>query len=64
MEGYTYESAAAELEQILEELKNNTISIDQLATKVEKASQLIAFCKQKLNNTEKTVTDIIAKLEL
>ncbi|UYW02383.1 exodeoxyribonuclease VII small subunit [Flavobacterium agricola] len=63
MEGYTYESAAKELEQILEALKNDEISIDNLATKVEKASKLIAFCKEKLSNTEKSVQVIIDKLE-
>jgi exodeoxyribonuclease VII small subunit len=64
MEGYTYESAASELEQILEDLKNDTISIDELETKVEKASKLISFCKAKLTNTEKNVSEIIEKLGL
>ena len=64
MEGYTYEIAATELEKILEELKNDSISIDDLASKVEKASKLISFCKAKLTNTEKNVTEIIEKLGL
>lgn len=64
MEGYTYESAALELEEILEELKNDSISIDDLAIKVDKAGKLITFCKEKLSNTEKNVTEIIEKLGL
>jgi exodeoxyribonuclease VII small subunit len=64
MEGYTYEIAATELEKILEELKNDSISIDDLASKVEKASLLITFCKEKLSSTEKNVTEIIEKLGL
>jgi len=64
MEGYTYESAALELEQILQELKNDSISIDHLAAKIEKASSLITFCKNKLIDTEKNVTEIIEKLAL
>ncbi|RZJ72297.1 exodeoxyribonuclease VII small subunit [Flavobacterium sp.] len=64
MEGITYESAAKELDVILNELRNDQVSIDQLAEKVERASKLIAFCKEKLNNTEKKVEDIVAKLGL
>nr|WP_317631862.1 exodeoxyribonuclease VII small subunit [uncultured Flavobacterium sp.] len=64
MEEYNYEKAASELEQILEELKSDTISIDQLAERVEKAGKLIVFCKEKLTATEQNVTEIIQKLGL
>ncbi len=64
MEGITYESAAKELDVILNELRNDQVSIDELAEKVERASKLIAFCKEKLGNTEKKVEDIVAKLGL
>ncbi len=64
MEQYTYERATAELESILEQLKNDDITIDELATKVEQAGKLINFCKEKLNTTEKNVTEIIEKLGL
>lgn len=64
MENYTYESASKELEIILETLKNDEVSIDELAEKVEKASQLIVFCKEKLSATEKKVDQIINDLSL
>ena len=64
MEEYNYEKAASELEQILEELKSDNISIDQLAERVEKAGKLIVFCKEKLTATEQNVTEIIQKLGL
>jgi len=64
MDGITYESAAKELDGILNELRSDQVSIDQLAEKVERASKLIAFCKEKLGNTEKKVEDIVAKLGL
>lgn len=64
MEEYTYERATTELEAILEQLKNDDISIDELATKVEHAGKLINFCKDKLTTTEKNVSEIIEKLGL
>jgi len=64
MEQFTYESASKELEKILNELRNDEVTIDQLAEKVERASKLIVFCKEKLNSTEKKVEDIVSKLGL
>ncbi len=64
MENYTYESASQELETILDQLRNDEISIDELAEKVEKASKLILFCKDKLTTTEKKVDTIIQNLGL
>ncbi|MEC4117346.1 MULTISPECIES: exodeoxyribonuclease VII small subunit [Myroides] len=64
MEQLTYESAALELEEILEDLKNDEVTVDELAQKVERASKLIVFCKEKLNSTEKQVEGIIERLGL
>ncbi|MTG97941.1 exodeoxyribonuclease VII small subunit [Myroides albus] len=64
METLTYESAVKELEAILSELKDNQVTIDDLAVKVERASTLIVFCKEKLSNTELKVENIIEKLGL
>lgn len=64
MEELTYEKAEKELEQILDDLRNDRIGIDALAEKVERASKLIVFCKEKLSSTEKRVEDIITQLGL
>jgi len=64
MEGLTYEKAEQELEQILDDLRNDRIGIDALAEKVERASKLIVFCKEKLASTEKKVEEIIKQLGL
>ena len=64
MENLTYESAAKELEGILENLKSDTITIDALAAKVERASVLLKFCSEKLRTTEGKVNEIIEKLSL
>lgn len=63
MEKLTYERAADELDQILTALKNDEVTVDELAEKVERASQLIAFCKKKLTATEEKIEKIINKLE-
>lgn len=64
MEELTYESASKELELILSDLKNEQVSMDDLATKVQRASELIIFCKDKLGQTQEKVTQIIEKLDL
>jgi len=64
MEDLTYEQAAKELDDILAELKNDKISIDKLAEKVERAAKLASFCSQKLRSTEEKIDEIIKKLGL
>ncbi len=64
MEQLTYQSASQELEQILLDLKNDKVTIDELATKVERASELITFCKTKLLDTQGKVEQIIDKLDM
>lgn len=64
MEELTYEKAEQELEQILDDLRNDRIAIDALAEKVERASKLITFCKETLTSTEKKVEEIIKQLGL
>ena len=59
----TYESAYAELTAISKEIENETISVDVLAAKVKRASELIDFCQTKLKSTEAEVNKIIAKME-
>lgn len=59
----TYEEAFDELKQIAESIEQETISVDVLAEKVKRASQLIAFCQSRLRNTETQVGNIIRQME-
>jgi exodeoxyribonuclease VII small subunit len=59
----TYESAYRELQQIAKEIETESVSVDVLAEKVKRASELIAFCQDKLRNTELEVTKIIEQME-
>lgn len=59
----TYESAYSELAQIAKEIENETVSVDVLAQKVKRASELITFCQSKLRSTETEVNNIISQME-
>lgn len=59
----TYEQAYKELATIASEIENETISVDVLAVKVKRASDLITFCQAKLKSTEAEVNKIIAQME-
>lgn len=62
-ETLTYETAYTELQQIAKEIENETISVDVLAAKVKRASELITFCQAKLKSTEVEVNKIIGQME-
>lgn len=59
----TYEAAYRELAQIAKEIENETVSVDVLAQKVKRASELITFCQTKLKSTEAEVNKIISQME-
>jgi exodeoxyribonuclease VII small subunit len=63
-EKLNYESASAELDNILAELKQDRVTIDKLAEKVERAAKLATFCSIKLKETEKKVNEIVENLGL
>jgi exodeoxyribonuclease VII small subunit len=58
-----YNQAIEELEKIVEEIENEEISVDDLAKKVKRASQLIEACKGILSKTEADVEKILKDLE-
>ncbi|MGI9160169.1 MAG: exodeoxyribonuclease VII small subunit [Saprospiraceae bacterium] len=53
-----YESAYAELQRILQELQEETVSIDELAAKVARAKDLILFCRERLRQTEEELSGL------
>ena len=55
-----YDKAYKELTQILSEIEND-ISIDQLTTKLERAKELLWFCRDKLRNVELQVKDLFVE---
>ena len=55
----TYSQASTELDAILEEIETGTANIDVLSERVERASTLIKFCREKLAGTELRVNEIV-----
>lgn len=56
-EKITFDKAFAGIEEIVEQIENEAIPLDQLAEKVKKAKELIAFCNEKLRNIEAELKD-------
>ena len=50
-----YAEAFHELQQIVSEIEEGSISVDELSTKVKRAAELIKICKIKLATTEEDV---------
>ena len=59
----TYENAYKELTEIAHDIETEAVSVDVLAEKVKRASELIEFCQQKLRATETEVNKIIKQME-
>lgn len=57
----SYTEATAEIERILARLRSEEMDVDDLATQVARASELIAQCKKKLLKTEAEVNKILEK---
>ena len=59
----SYEAAFKELREIEADIQNEAVSVDVLAEKVKRASELIALCQSKLQKTEFEVNKIISQME-
>lgn len=59
----TYKEAFAELQQIVEDMENAEIGIDELDTKVKRASVLLKICRDKLFKTEQNVLETLKNLD-
>jgi exodeoxyribonuclease VII small subunit len=63
MSELNYTQAFEELQAIVGEMENGKISVDELAIKVKRASELIRVCKNKLTETEGDVQKILSDLQ-
>lgn len=59
----TYAQALAEVEDIVSRIQKEEYSIDELAEKVKRVSSLIAFCREKLRETDDEVSKVISGME-
>jgi exodeoxyribonuclease VII small subunit len=51
----TYHAAKAELEKIVNELKQGTADIDRMAENVKRATELLNVCRERLREVEAQV---------
>jgi len=59
----TYESAIKELQEIVDALQDQRISIDEMEAKIARATELIRFCRTKLQTTEESVDRMLKEEE-
>lgn len=60
----SYEDAVLELQTILSDLQSGEMGIDELTTKLQRASALLDFCQGKLTKTEAEVQAVLKRLGL
>ncbi len=59
----SYKEAMNEIESIVSKLEDNQLNIDELSVKVKRVSELIAYCKSKLHDTEEEVEKILRSMD-
>lgn len=52
-----YSEAIAEIETIISNIEQGTVSIDELTEQIKKASELLQLCKQKLTDIENQMSE-------
>ena len=62
MKETTYTAAFEELKEIVNQLENDRISVDELAEKMKRATELMKICKDKLTKTEEEINKTISEL--
>lgn len=58
----TYTAAFEELKEIVDQLENDSVSVDELTEKMKRATELMKICRDKLTKTEEEVNKTIAEL--
>ena len=62
-ESIGYADAMRELEDILDDLEDDDLDVDVLATKVERASTLIQLCRDRIGAARVQVERVVASLD-
>ncbi|MFZ6003516.1 MAG: exodeoxyribonuclease VII small subunit [Actinomycetota bacterium] len=58
-----YGEALAELEQILDEMEDDSVDVDVLAARVRRAAELLRVCRDRITAARIEVTQIVADLD-
>jgi exodeoxyribonuclease VII small subunit len=57
-----YAEALAELETILGQLERTDVDVDVLAAQVQRAAELIAFCRDRIGNARLQIEQVVSNL--
>ena len=55
----TFESAMIELEQLVDTIDNDKISLDEIVTAFERGTMLMNFCNKELSKVEDKISKLI-----
>jgi len=58
-----YGEALTELEGILDEIEDDAVDVDVLATRVRRAAELLRVCRDRITAARVEVTQIVADLD-
>lgn len=59
----SYTRSLQDLEEIVKQLEEGYITVDELAEKSKRASELITYCRQKLRQTQEEVEQTLKDIE-
>ncbi|MFI3286260.1 MAG: exodeoxyribonuclease VII small subunit [Rikenellaceae bacterium] len=55
----SYNEAIAQIESIMAKFRTGEMSVDMLATEVERATKLIKYCKERLHKAEEDLKKVM-----
>lgn len=58
-----FSHAMAELQRIVAELESDTLDVDQLATRVDRAAALVTWCRERIDSAQFAVAEILERLD-
>ena len=58
-----YAEAMSELEMILREIDSNSVDVDVLSEKVQRASFLVDWCTRRITAAQLTIDELVASFE-
>ncbi len=58
-----YAAALAELEQILAQLERPDVDVDVLAEQVQRAAQLVEFCRERIGRARLRIEQVVADID-
>ena len=59
----TYQKALKEIESIVDEIENGDPDVDQIGVKIERAVELVKFCKESIRNTDEQISKAMKELD-